>query len=159
MASDYESADKLLRDSVGFTLREIAVAELCVQFKTATGVEMTKVGRALPDVLPTDGGEVDRGYVGRMHNRFREKVLRAGVTMLYGHYHGLFDAEELDEMIGEAGETAAFLLGDEAGSLPDVRDRREMEDLAAMLRELHEASIAARHDTCPDCGHELDTHD
>lgn len=154
-----EETDRLLRDKTHFTAREVAIAQLCSALRTETGVPMGTVGERAPDVAPFFDEPLGRGYVGRLQHRFREKVLMAGVTMLYGQYHGLFDAEELDEMIQEGGAVAAALHGAEYASLPGDHDAETEAALAAMLREIREASIAARGGECPHCGSDLNDHD
>ena len=45
----YDRANEFLRDRTYITAREWAIARLCSDFRTETGVEMTKIGENLPE--------------------------------------------------------------------------------------------------------------
>ena len=47
--AQYDRVNDFLRDRTYITAREWAIARLCVDFRTETGVEMTKIGENLPD--------------------------------------------------------------------------------------------------------------
>jgi len=49
----YERVNEFLRDRTTYiTAREWAIARLCADFRTETGVEMTKIGENLPELVP-----------------------------------------------------------------------------------------------------------
>ncbi|MEF8853061.1 MAG: DUF5806 family protein, partial [Haloarculaceae archaeon] len=48
----YDRANEFLRDRTYVTAREWAIARLCADFRTETGVEMTKIGENLPELVP-----------------------------------------------------------------------------------------------------------
>jgi len=48
----YDRANEFLRDRTYITAREWAMARLCADFRTETGVEMTKIGENLPELVP-----------------------------------------------------------------------------------------------------------
>jgi hypothetical protein len=46
----YDRANDFLRERTYITAREWAIARLCADFRTETGVEMTKIGENLPEL-------------------------------------------------------------------------------------------------------------
>jgi len=48
----YDRANDFLRERTYITAREWAIARLCADFRTETGVEMTKIGENLPHLVP-----------------------------------------------------------------------------------------------------------
>ncbi|MFW6321588.1 MAG: DUF5806 family protein, partial [Halohasta sp.] len=46
--AQYDRVNEFLRDRTYITAREWAIARLCADFRTETGVEMTKIGENLP---------------------------------------------------------------------------------------------------------------
>ena len=161
--STYDRANEFLRERTYITAREWAIARLCADFRTETGVEMTKIGENLPELVPFMTDTYSPQAVNQARASFEEKVRKAGSTFLYGAMCDFFTAEELDELMYEVTEVAKFLLEVEGVDLA-VEDELEAEDrISEVMREVREHSVALRHDevTCPDCGHrfEADTGD
>ncbi|QSG08131.1 DUF5806 family protein [Halapricum desulfuricans] len=156
--STYERANDFLRDRTYITAREWAIARLCADFRTETGVEMTKIGENLPELVPFMTDTYSPQAVNQARASFEEKVRKAGATFLYGAMCDFFTAEELDDVMYEATEVAKFLLEVEGVDLA-VEDELEAEDrISSVMRDVREQSAALRHDevTCPECGHEFE---
>ncbi|MFB6310864.1 MAG: DUF5806 family protein [Salinirussus sp.] len=155
--STYERANEFLRDRTYITAREWAIARLCADFRTETGVEMTKIGEHLPELVPFMTDTYSPQAVNQARAAFEEKVRKSGATFLYGALSDFFTAEELDDVMYEATEVAKFLLEVEGVDL-SVEAELEAEDrISEVMREVREHSAALRHDevTCPECGHEI----
>ena len=153
--ADSDRVDEFLRDRVTFTAREWAVARLCADFRTGTGVEMTAIGENLPDLVPFMAEPYSRQAVYAARRDFEEKVRVAGATFLYGAFSEFFTADELDDIMYEAVETARFILEVEGADL-SYGDEVAVEDrLETAVREVREASVELRYDRCPHCGEEL----
>ena len=156
--STYDRANEFLRERTYITAREWAIARLCADFRTETGVEMTKVGENLPHLVPFMTDTYSPQAVNQARASFEGKVRKAGATFLYGAMCDFFTAEELDDVMYEATEVAKFLLEVEGVDLA-VEDELEAEDrISEVMREVREHSVALRHDevTCPDCGHRFE---
>jgi len=156
--SQYERVNDFLRERTYITAREWAIARLCADFRTETGVEMTKIGENLPELVPFMTDTYTPQAVNQARASFEEKVRKAGATFLYGAMSDFFTAEELDDVMYEATEVAKFLLEVEGVDL-DVEEELEAEDrISSVMREVRAASDELRHDstTCPECGHEID---
>ncbi|MEF8884617.1 MAG: DUF5806 family protein [Haloarculaceae archaeon] len=154
----YDRANEFLRDRTYVTAREWAIARLCADFRTETGVEMTKIGENLPELVPFMTDTYSPQAVNQARASFEEKVRMAGATFLYGAMCDFFTAEELDDVMYEATEVAKFLLEVEGVEL-SVEEELEAEDrISEVMRDVREHSAALRHDEvqCPDCGHEFD---
>ena len=154
----YDRANEFLRDRTYITAREWAIARLCADFRTETGVEMTKIGENLPELVPFMTDTYTPQAVNQARASFEEKVRKAGATFLYGAMCDFFTAEELDDVMYEATEVAKFLLEVEGVEL-SVEEELEAEDeISEVMREVREHSTALRHDevTCPDCGHQFE---
>ncbi|MFC6718033.1 DUF5806 family protein [Natrialbaceae archaeon GCM10025810] len=154
--AEYDSINAFLRDRVAFTAREWAVARLCADFRTKTGVEMTTVGENLPDLVPFMDDAYTRQAVYQARRSFEEKVREAGATFLYGAYADFFTADELDEIAYEATEVARFLIEVEGASLPAERERNAERRVRDAMEAVHRASLELRYDRCPNCGERLD---
>ena len=157
----YDRANEFLRDRTYITAREWAMARLCADFRTETGVEMTKIGENLPHLVPFMTDTYSPQAVNQARASFEEKVTKAGATFLYGAMCDFFTAEELDDLMYEVTEVAKFLLEVEGVELT-VEEELEAEDrISSVMREVRESSAALRYDhvECPECGHELDTDD
>jgi hypothetical protein len=155
--STYDRANEFLRDRTYITAREWAIARLCADFRTETGVEMTKIGEHLPELVPFMTDTYSPQAVNQARASFEEKVRKAGATFLYGAMSDFFSAEELDDVMYEATEVAKFLLEVEGVDL-SVEEELEAEDkISDVMREVREHSAALRHDevVCPECGHEI----
>jgi len=153
----YDRANEFLRDRTYITAREWAIARLCADFRTETGVEMTKIGENLPELVPFMTDTYTPQAVNQARAAFEEKVRQAGATFLYGAMSDFFTAEELDDVMYESTEVAKFLLEVEGVDLA-VEDEMEAEDrISSVMREVREHSAALRHDEvcCPECGHEF----
>jgi hypothetical protein len=153
----YDRANEFLRERTYITAREWAIARLCADFRTETGVEMTKIGENLPELVPFMTDTYSPQAVNQARSSFDKKVRKAGATFLYGAMCDFFTAEELDDVMYEATEVAKFLLEVEGVDLA-VEDEMEAEDrISSVMREVREHSAALRHDEvcCPECGHEF----
>jgi hypothetical protein len=155
--STYDRANDFLRERTYITAREWAIARLCADFRTETGVEMTKIGENLPELVPFMTDTYTPQAVNQARSSFEEKVRTSGATFLYGAMSDFFTAEELDDVMYEATEVAKFLLEIEGVDL-SVEAELEAEDrVSEVMREVREHSAALRHDevACPECGHEF----
>ncbi|MFC7059093.1 DUF5806 family protein [Halovenus salina] len=156
--STYDRANEFLRERTYITAREWAIARLCADFRTETGVEMTKIGENLPHLVPFMTDTYSPQAVNQARSSFEEKVRTAGATFLYGAMSDFFTAEELDDVMYEATEVAKFLLEIEGVDLT-VEEELEAEDrISEVMRDVREHSVELRHDEvcCPECGHEFD---
>jgi hypothetical protein len=156
--STYDRANEFLRDRTYITAREWAIARLCADFRTETGVEMTKIGENLPELVPFMTDTYSPQAVNQARASFKEKVQTAGATFLYGAMSDFLTAEELDDVMYEATEVAKFLLEVEGAELSVEEELAAEDRVSDLMREVREHSAAVRHDTlvCPDCGHEFD---
>ena len=151
----YERVNEFLRDRTYVTAREWAIARLCADFRTETGVEMTKIGENLPELVPFMTDTYTPQAVNQARYSFEEKVTKSGATFLYGAMSGFFTAEDLDEMMYEVTEVAKFLLEVEGVDLA-VADELEAEDrISEVMREVRASSAEIRGEEvrCPECGH------
>ena len=151
----YERVNEFLRDRTYITAREWAIARLCADFRTETGVEMTKIGENLPELVPFMTDTYTPQAVNQARYSFEEKVTKAGATFLYGAMSGFFTAEDLDEMMYEVTEVSKFLLEVEGVDLA-VADELEAEDrISEVMREVRTSSADLRGEEvrCPECGH------
>ncbi|SMO68751.1 DUF5806 family protein [Halorubrum cibi] len=151
----YERVNDFLRDRTYVTAREWAIARLCADFRTETGVEMTKIGENLPELVPFMTDTYTPQAVNQARYSFEEKVTKAGATFLYGAMSGFFTAEDLDEMMYEVTEVAKFLLEVEGVDLA-VADELDAEDrISEVMREVRTSSATLRGEEvrCPECGH------
>jgi hypothetical protein len=154
----YDRVNDFLRDRTYITAREWAIARLCADFRTETGVEMTKIGENLPELVPFMTDTYSPQAVNQARSAFEEKVRKAGATFLYGAMSDFFTADELDEVMYEATEVAKFLLEVEGVDLAVEEELEGEERISSVMREVRAASEGLRHDghTCPNCGHSLD---
>ena len=153
--AEYDRVNQFLRDRTYITAREWAIARLCTDFRTETGVEMTKIGENLPELVPFMTETYSPQAVNQARHAFEEKVRKSGATFLYGAMCDFFTAEELDDVFYEATEVARFLLEVEGVEL-DLDEELAAEDrIATVMREVSAASDELRHEgaTCPNCGH------
>jgi len=154
----YERVNDFLRDRTYITAREWAIARLCADFRTGTGVEMTKIGENLPHLVPFMTDTYSPQAVNQARSAFEEKVHMSGATFLYGAMSGFFTADELDDLMYEVTEVAKFLLEVEGVEL-SVEEELEAEDrISEVMREVRSASDELRHEgvCCPECGNEFD---
>jgi hypothetical protein len=153
----YERANDFLRDRTYITAREWAIARLCADFRTETGVEMTKIGEHLPELVPFMTDTYSPQAVNQARASFQEKVHKSGATFLYGAMSDFFTAEELDDVMYEATEVAKFLLEVEGVDLSVEAELEAEDEISEVMREVREHSAALRHDevVCPECGHEI----
>lgn len=153
--ADYDRVNEFLRERVAFTAREWAIARLCADFRTGTGVEMTRVGENLPTLVPFMDEPYEPGAVSSTRRSLREKVRKAAATFLYGAYADFLTAEEVDDVVYEATEIAKFLIEVEGATL-SVNDELSTEErVREAMQAVHEASLELRYDRCPHCGEEL----
>jgi hypothetical protein len=154
----YERANDFLRERTYITAREWAIARLCADFRTETGVEMTKIGENLPHLVPFMTDTYSPQAVNQARSSFEEKVRTAGATFLYGAMSDFFTAEELDDVMYEATEVAKFLLEVEGVDLTVEEELAAEDRISEVMREVREHSVAIRHDEleCPECGHRFE---
>ncbi|WP_276273809.1 DUF5806 family protein [Haloarcula litorea] len=157
----YDRANEFLRERTYITAREWAIARLCADFRTETGVEMTKIGENLPELVPFMTDTYTPQAVNQARAAFEEKVRKAGATFLYGAMSDFFTAEELDDVMYESTEVAKFLLEVEGVDLAVEEEMAAEDRISSVMREVREHSAALRHDEvcCPECGHEFDAGD
>ncbi|PCR92120.1 DUF5806 family protein [Natrinema ejinorense] len=142
--AQYDRVNEFLRDRTYITAREWAIARLCSDFRTETGVEMTKIGENLPELVPFMTDTYSPQAVNQARSSFEDKVRTAGATFLYGAMCDFFTAEELDDVMYEATEVAKFLLEVEGVDL-SVEDELEAEErISSVMREVREASEELR---------------
>ena len=154
-----DRVDDFLKERVAFTAREWAVARLCADFQTKTGVEMTKIGENLPELVPFLDDTYSRQAVYQARHDFEEKVRRAGATFLYGAMCDFFTADELDDILYEATEVARFLLEVEGANLDYEQEAKAEEHVREAMQAVREASVELRYDQCPHCGEDLGSDD
>jgi hypothetical protein len=156
--AQYERVNEFLRDRTYVTAREWAIARLCADFRTETGVEMTKIGENLPELVPFMTDTYTPQAVNQARAAFEQKVQKAGATFLYGAMSGFFTADELDDMLYETTEIAKFLLEVEGVDLAVEEELEAEERISTVMRDVREASDELRHEgaQCPECGHEFD---
>ena len=142
--AQYDRVNEFLRDRTYVTAREWAIARLCSDFRTETGVEMTKIGENLPELVPFMTDTYTPQAVNQARSSFDEKVRKAGATFLYGAMCDFYTAEELDDVMYEVTEVAKFLLEVEGVDL-SVEDELEAEErISSVMREVREASKELR---------------
>ncbi|MFB6270636.1 MAG: DUF5806 family protein, partial [Halobacterium sp.] len=152
--AQYDRVNEFLRDRTYITAREWAIARLCADFRTETGVEMTKIGENLDELVPFMTDTYSPQAVNQARAAFEDKVRMAGATFLYGAMCDFFTADELDDLMYEVTEVAKFLLEVEGVDLA-VEDELEAEErISSVMRDVRSASDELRHDgtECPNCG-------
>ncbi|MGQ4554393.1 DUF5806 family protein [Halobellus sp. GM3] len=142
--AQYDRVNDFLRDRTYVTAREWAIARLCADFRTETGVEMTKIGENLPDLVPFMTDTYTPQAVNQARSSFEGKVRKSGATFLYGAMSGFFTAEELDELMYEVTEIAKFLLEVEGVDLSVEEELEAEERISSVMREVREASADLR---------------
>ncbi|OLZ42166.1 hypothetical protein A6E15_14835 [Natrinema saccharevitans] len=142
--AQYDRVNEFLRDRTYITAREWAIARLCSDFRTETGVEMTKIGENLPELVPFMTDTYSPQAVNQARASFEEKVRTAGATFLYGAMCDFFTAEELDDVMYEATEVAKFLLEVEGVDLSVEEELEAEERISSVMREVREASEQLR---------------
>ncbi|WP_370515904.1 DUF5806 family protein [Halapricum sp. CBA1109] len=157
----YDRANEFLRERTYVTAREWAIARLCADFRTETGVEMTKIGENLPELVPFMTDTYTPQAVNQARSSFDEKVRKAGATFLYGAMSDFYTAEELDDVMYEVTEVAKFLLEVEGVDLAVEQELAAEDQISSVMRDVREHSAALRHDEvcCPECGHEFEAGD
>ncbi len=138
--AQYDRVNDFLRDRTYITAREWAIARLCADFRTETGVEMTKIGENLPRLVPFMTDTYSPQAVNQARASFKEKVRMSGATFLYGAMSGFFTAEELDEMMYEVSEIAKFLLEVEGVDLSVDEELEAEERISSVMRDVRSAS-------------------
>ena len=142
--AQYDRVNEFLRDRTYITAREWAIARLCADFRTETGVEMTKIGEHLPELVPFMTDTYTPQAVNQARASFDEKVRKAGATFLYGAMCDFFTAEELDDVMYEVTEVAKFLLEVEGVDLTVEAELEAEERISSVMREVREASESLR---------------
>jgi hypothetical protein len=142
--AQYDRVNDFLRERTYITAREWAIARLCADFRTETGVEMTKIGENLPELVPFMTDTYSPQAVNQARASFEDKVRMAGATFLYGAMSDFFTAEELDEMMYEVTEVAKFLLEVEGVDLSVEEELEAEERISTVMRDVREASSDLR---------------
>jgi len=142
--AQYDRVNEFLRDRTYVTAREWAIARLCSDFRTETGVEMTKIGENLPELVPFMTDTYTPQAVNQARSSFEEKVRKAGATFLYGAMCDFFTAEELDDVMYESTEVAKFLLEVEGVDLSVEEELEAEERISSVMRDVREASEELR---------------
>jgi hypothetical protein len=145
--AQYDRVNDFLRERTYITAREWAIARLCADFRTETGVEMTKIGENLPELVPFMTDTYSPQAVNQARSAFRDKVKTSGATFLYGAMSGFFTAEELDDLMYEVTEVAKFLLEVEGVDLAVAEELEAEERISSVMREVREASSELREET------------
>ncbi|SFH03002.1 hypothetical protein SAMN04488063_3627 [Halopelagius inordinatus] len=148
--AEYDRVNEFLRDRTYVTAREWAIARLCADFRTETGVEMTKIGDNLPELVPFMTDTYTPQAVNQARSSFEDKVRKSGATFLYGAMSGFFTAEELDELMYEVSEIAKFLLEVEGVDLSVEEELEAEERISSVMREVREASAEMREEELAD---------
>jgi hypothetical protein len=155
----YDRVNDFVRKRTYVTAREWAIARLCADFRTETGVEMTLVGENLPELVPFMEDTYTPQAVNQARSSFEDKVRKSGATFLYGAMSGFFTTEELDEMMYEVTETARFLLEVEGAEVGVDHESEVQDRISDAMREIRESSEEIRSEEkkheCPECGHEF----
>jgi len=153
--AQYDRVNEFLRDRTYITAREWAIARLCADFRTETGVEMTKIGDNLPQLVPFMTDTYSPQAVNQARSSFEEKVTQAGATFLYGAMSGFFTADELDDVMYEVTEIAKFLLEVEGVDLAVADELNAEERISSVMRDVRQQSAELRSEEveCPNCGH------
>jgi hypothetical protein len=153
--AQYDRVNEFLRDRTYITAREWAIARLCADFRTETGVEMTKIGENLPELIPFMTDTYSPQAVNQARSSFEDKVTQAGATFLYGAMSGFFTADELDDLMYEVTEVAKFLLEVEGVDLAVADELDAEERISSVMRDVRQQSAALRSEEveCPNCGH------
>ena len=151
----YDRVNEFLRDRTYITAREWAISRLCSDFRTETGVEMTKIGEHLPELVPFMTDTYSPQAVNQARHAFEAKVRKSGSTFLYGAMSDFFTAEELDDVMYECSEVAKFLLEVEGVELTVDEELAAEDRITEIMRDVRQASESLRHDDleCPECGH------
>ncbi|WP_436346694.1 DUF5806 family protein [Natronorubrum sp. FCH18a] len=142
--AQYDRVNEFLRDRTYITAREWAIARLCSDFRTETGVEMTKIGENLPELVPFMTDTYTPQAVNQARSSFEDKVRTAGATFLYGAMCDFFTAEELDDVMYESTEVAKFLLEVEGVDLSVEEELEAEERISSVMREVRAASEELR---------------
>jgi len=142
--AQYDRVNDFLRDRTYITAREWAIARLCADFRTETGVEMTKIGENLPELVPFMTDTYTPQAVNQARSSFEGKIRKSGATFLYGAMSGFFTAEELEELMYEVSEIAKFLLEVEGVDLSVEEELEAEERISSVMREVREASADLR---------------
>ena len=153
--AQYDRVNEFLRDRTYITAREWAIARLCADFRTETGVEMTKIGENLPELVPFMTDTYSPQAVNQARSSFEDKVTQAGATFLYGAMSGFFTADQLDDLMYEVTEVAKFLLEVEGVDLAVADELDAEERISSVMRDVRQQSAELRHEEveCPNCGH------
>ncbi|ELY68926.1 DUF5806 family protein [Natrinema versiforme] len=142
--AEYDRVNDLLRDQTTLTAREWAIARVCNDFRTGTGIKYTAAGEALPDIVPFMADEYSAGAVSSAKHRFDTKVQEAAGTLLYGALCGVYTTDELDEILHDATEVAKFLIELEGGEIDHEHELEAEQQLADAMREVREKSVEVR---------------
>ncbi|ELZ38748.1 hypothetical protein C471_09265 [Halorubrum saccharovorum DSM 1137] len=138
---EYDVANEFLREYTTITAREWAIACLCRDFETETGVRMTFIGENLPELVPFMTDTYSPQAVNQARYSYDEKAQTAANTFFYAVLSGRYSIEEIEAMVEEARETAETLIEVETGNPP--ADNPEADDAVAdAMASVWEASRA-----------------
>lgn len=126
---EYDIVNDLLREHTTITAREWALACLCRDFETETGVRMTFIGENLPKLVPFMTDTYTPQAVNQARYSYDEKAQTAANTFFYAVLSGRYSIEEIEAMVEEARETAEMLIEVETGNPSE--DVSEADDAVA----------------------------
>jgi len=136
----YRKVNYFLRKRTYITAREWALARLCTDFRTASGAEMTFIGKHLPELVPFMEEPYSPQAVNQARHSFKKKVRKASATFFYGAMCGFFTTDELDDLLFEASEVSRFLLEVEGTTL-DIDEEIDIEDrITKVMRSVGETA-------------------
>lgn len=157
----YKDVNQFLREKTYITAREWAIARLCSDFKTETGIEMKKIGENLPDLVPFMEDKYTPQAVNQARTSFIDKVKKSGATFFYGSMSGFFSSEQLNKTIQHSVETAKFLIEVEGDNIEEKQKNKTENKIGNAMKNVLEASEKIRNqeteenNICPNCGNEL----
>lgn len=142
--AEYDRVNDFIRDRTYLTAREWAVLRAGQFYQTETGLEMTALGEALPEIAGFIEEPFSPQNVNNARQRAHEKTVRAGATFLYAAMSGGFTDDEVDEIMYDATEIAKYMLEIEGADVSVDDEIRAEEDVADRLRAIRRASRELR---------------
>jgi len=155
--SQYDRVNDLIRERTYITAREWAIARLCADFRTGTGVEMTKIGEHLPRLVPFMNDTYTPQAVNQARKAFDNKVRKSAATLLYGGLSGFYTSEELQDVLHYGTEVSRFLLEVEGVEVDHDHEAAVEEGLRQTMQQVRReaAGLQSDHTECPHCGGDL----
>ena len=155
--ASYDRVNDLIRERTYITAREWAIARLCADFRTETGVEMTKIGKHLPELVPFMEDTYSPQAVNEARKAFDDKVRKSAATFLYGGLSGFYTNEELEDVLHYGTEVSRFLLEVEGADVEPGHEVEVEESLRETMQQVRReaAGLRSEHEECPHCGGDL----